>query len=221
MAEDRTLVLWRHGRTEWNDTGRAQGHTDIELDAVGRAQARAAASVLAGLAPTRLWTSDLARARQTAAALSELTGLVAEQDPRLREYDVGERAGLTLEEFSTSFPEEYAAWVGGDESHRVAGAETTSEVRERIVPAVRECWEALGPGETGVVVTHGAALRVAVTGLLGWPDSMDTSLGGLANCGWLRIHQHPRWGLQLASYNETVAVTPAAGGDFVSDRPSG
>lgn len=205
MSLRRTLVVLRHGRTAWNDSGRAQGHADIELDEVGHAQAKAAAVVLAQLAPVRIWSSDLSRARQTAAALAEATGLTPELLPALREYDVGKRAGLTFDEFEAAFPDEYAAWLAGDESLTVPGAETTSDVRARIVPAMRSCLDTLGRGETGIVVAHGAALRVGVAGLLGWPDEIDETLAGMDNCCWLRLREHTRFGhLQLASYNETA-----------------
>lgn len=206
MSLRRTLVVMRHGRTSWNESGRAQGHADIELDEVGHAQAAAAAQVLARLAPVRLWSSDLVRARQSVAPIAEATGVTPEILPALREYDVGTRTGLTFDEFEAAFPDEYAAWLGGDESLTVPGAETTSDVRARLVPALRSCLDALGQGETGIVVAHGAALRVGVAGLLGWPDEMDEALAGMDNCSWLRLREHTRFGhLQLASYNERAA----------------
>ena len=213
MSLRRTLVVLRHGRTAWNEAGRAQGHADIELDELGHLQARKAAVELARLAPVRIWSSDLARARQTAAPLAEATGLTPEVVPALREYDVGKRTGMTFDAFEAAFPDEYVAWLAGDDSLTVPGAETTSDVRTRIVPAMLACLDALGPGETGVVVTHGAALRVGVAGLLGWPDEMDESLAGMDNCGWLRLREHARFGhLQLASYNEGAARISGAYG---------
>ena len=74
MTADR-LVLWRHGQTDWNVTGRFQGQADVPLNATGEAQAAAAAAVLANMEPTVLWASDLERTRQTSAALTALTGL--------------------------------------------------------------------------------------------------------------------------------------------------
>src|SRR4051812_41766969 len=85
----RRLVLLRHGQTEWNSLGRAQGHADISLDATGHARAAAAAPYLAAMRPVRLWSSDLARAQETAAYVADAAGLTVETDPRLREYDVG------------------------------------------------------------------------------------------------------------------------------------
>ncbi|RYY43820.1 MAG: histidine phosphatase family protein, partial [Actinomycetales bacterium] len=71
----RRVVLWRHGRTEWNVAGRVQGQTDTSLDDVGREQARAAAARLASLRPVRILSSDLERARDTAEELSRVTGV--------------------------------------------------------------------------------------------------------------------------------------------------
>ncbi|MDX6318700.1 MAG: glucosyl-3-phosphoglycerate phosphatase, partial [Nocardioidaceae bacterium] len=65
-ARPTRLVLLRHGRTSWNKIGRAQGHADISLDAVGVRQARTAAKRLARYEPSVIWSSDLARARETA-----------------------------------------------------------------------------------------------------------------------------------------------------------
>ena len=97
----RRLVLLRHGRTEWNDSGRAQGHADVPLDDVGLAQAKEVAPVLAALRPVAVWSSDLARAAGTAAAVAAECGLGTVLDPRLREFDVGpNRQGLTAEQLA-------------------------------------------------------------------------------------------------------------------------
>ena len=66
----RRLVLLRHGRTAWNHEGRIQGQQDVGLDDVGREQAARVAPVLAALSPSLLWSSDLGRTRETAAAVS-------------------------------------------------------------------------------------------------------------------------------------------------------
>jgi glucosyl-3-phosphoglycerate phosphatase len=222
----RRLVLVRHGQTEWNSLGRAQGHADISLDATGRAQAAAAAPYLAALAPVRLWSSDLARAQETAAYVAEAAGLPVETDPRLREYDVGARSGLTVAEFEERFPREYAAWRAHDESVLVDGEESSSLVRERVLPALTECLEALGPGETGVVVMHGACLRVGLLAMLGWPPETSRGLRGMDNCAWTILGEHEIFdGLRMVSYNETATVGQhpdrAAGADFASDEAVG
>jgi probable phosphoglycerate mutase len=221
VPDPRTLVLLRHGETDWNAEGRAQGHTDVPLNAVGRAQAETVAPVLAAFRPARLWSSDLARAFQTAEYVAGASGLEIESDVRLREYDVGNRSGLTLAEFADAHPEEYAAWVAQDPSLRVPGEESTEEVRDRVVPALHDCLDALEAGQTGIVVLHGACLKVGLMGLLGWPWELSGSLQGPENCGYSVLSEHAvRTGLRLTSYNEK-AVGARHGPDFATDGPVG
>jgi len=99
------LIVWRHGRTEWNLQDKIQGQADIPLDDFGLAQAREAASRLAALAPTRLFASDLQRAAATAGELSSLTDLKIDYDEALREIDVDDWAGMTMAELAAIQPE--------------------------------------------------------------------------------------------------------------------
>ena len=215
------LVLVRHGQTAWNLAGRAQGHADVELDETGRAQVRAMVPYVAAMAPSALWSSDLARARETADRLAEATGLDVRLDARLREFDAGARSGLTLAEFAERFPAAHASWQAGHVTGHVPGAETIADVRARMVPALRDAWGATAPGETTVVVAHGACLRVSLLGLLGWPESLLTGLRGLDNCGWAVVEADPSGRrIRLASYNET-AHPSLHGPDFASDAPVG
>jgi len=201
----RRLVLLRHGRTAWNDTGRAQGRHDVPLDEVGHQQAAAVAPVLAALRPVALWTSDLTRARQTAAYLETATGLTARLDPRLQEYDVGARQGMTVPEFAAAFPEAHAAWDDGDDMPIVPGAEVATDVAARIVPALSDALAALADGQTGIVVTHGAALKVGVLGLLGWPLRQAAELAGLDNCCSATLRESASAErLRLADWNRGV-----------------
>jgi broad specificity phosphatase PhoE len=197
----RRLVLVRHGQTAWNAAGRAQGHADISLDDSGRRQSEQMAAVVAELRPVLLRSSDLARARETAAFLEKATGLTAEEDPRLREYDVGTRTGLTHEEFAEQLGEDSSLAFDTHAHVEAPGAETVEQVAQRIVPATREAVDRLGPGETGVLVMHGAALRIALAGLLGWPIESADTLEAMANCGWAVVVEHGAGRLRLSSYN--------------------
>jgi len=209
----RRLVLLRHGRTAWNATGRAQGHADVELDETGHAQASAAGPWVAAMQPVALWSSDLARARQTAAYVEKETGLTARLDERLREYNVGERTGLTMAEFAEQHPEEHAAWLH-DRRAELPGAEETTEVLARSLPAYDEVVAGLEPGQTAVVVTHGAALKVSVLALLGWPQELNVSLQGLDNCAVAVLDQDGSGGAwRLVAWN----LRP----DFVPDETDG
>ena len=196
----RRLVLLRHGRTDWNDTGRAQGHADVPLDDVGLGQAKEVAPLLAALRPVAIWTSDLARAAQTADAVAAECGLDAQRDPRLREFDIGpNRTGLTSEEYAAAHPEEHAALLA-DDIAAIPGRESRDDVLARFVPALTSYADTLGEGETGLVVSHGAALRVAVPAFLGWEGDPGESLGVLENCGWVVLeHASSTWtgGLEM------------------------
>ena len=86
----RRILLARHGQTSWNALGRLQGHTDIELNDVGREQARELAARLASAELTAVWASDLARARQTGEIVAAALGLAPPTvDPDLRERCFG------------------------------------------------------------------------------------------------------------------------------------
>ncbi|HET7689659.1 MAG TPA: histidine phosphatase family protein [Nocardioidaceae bacterium] len=195
----RTLILLRHGRTAWNDTGRAQGHADVPLDEFGRAQADAAAAYFADVPLGVVWTSDLARARETAEIVA--AGRPVKADARFREYDVGERQGLTVPEVAERWPELGSDWELGNPPAGIPGSETYDDVAARIVPACREVLESLQSGETGLVVTHGACSKVAVAGLLGWPQDVISTLRGLDNCHFAILEERVRDGrIRLAGY---------------------
>jgi len=203
----RKVVLVRHGQTAWNAEGRAQGHADVGLDDTGRAQAEALAPVIAGLDPALLVTSDLARARETAALLEKETGLTAIEDPRWREYDLGERTGLTLAEFGERLGTKFDGWWDVHAHVEVPGSETSDDVAARVVPAFEELLERLTEGETAVVVTHGASLRIALVGILGWPLSTAGGFESMHNCAWAMLAETGAGRLRLASYNQTVGAT--------------
>lgn len=198
------LILWRHGETEWNRSGRFQGQTDVGLSELGFLQAHAAARRLAEANPVAIYCSDLLRARQTSAELEKLTGLVPTYDPRLREINVGSWAGRTAQEVTEGFPD-YARVVSEWEDFRRSDTgETGSEVRERIGPALTEIADA-HPDQTVVVAGHGLSLRMGMGYLIGWQYEDFRVLGPLSNSHWITVrHRHGRW--TLTGYNCSVAI---------------
>lgn len=196
----RRLVIWRHGRTAWNATHRFQGQTDIPLDEIGHAQAAEAAGALARLRPTRIVSSDLRRARDTAAALAALTGLKVNLDRGLRETFAGEWEGLTRSELEARFADDLAQW-GVRADLRPGGGETRLEVADRMVIAVTTALAEVAPGDTVVVATHGGAARAAIGRLLGLPPEHWAALGVLTNTAWSVLQENtgaygPPWRLQ-------------------------
>lgn len=172
-----SLLLLRHGQSEWNAVQRWQGVADTSLSELGRSQARFVGSVLAarGLAFAGAWSSDLARAAETAALLADALGLGAViHDPRLREADVGEWEGLTSDEIER-------AWPGYLEARRrPPGFEPFDAVVARVVPALHAIAEAAaGPA---LVVAHSGVIRTIVHHL-GHVDTRVPNLGGI----WLSV----------------------------------
>ena len=100
-----TILIARHGQSDWNHEKRWQGHADRPLTERGREQAQALADRLAHIELDAVYSSDLQRARDTAAVVAESQGLELRQLPDLREVDVGSWSGLTRAEAEERFPE--------------------------------------------------------------------------------------------------------------------
>ena len=150
-----TILLARHGETEWNRLGRWQGHADPPLNEQGRRQAAELAERLAGDGIAAIYSSDLARASQTARVVADRLGLDVAEDAGLREIDVGSWSGLTRAEVEQRFPEGYARWLGGEIGH---DGETREQLTRRVVGTVERI-AAAHPEGTVLVVTHGGAIR--------------------------------------------------------------
>lgn len=199
------IIIWRHGRTEWNVIDRFQGQADIPLDAVGYAQAIRAAEVLAAYRPSRVYSSDLSRSYQTAEMLAQRLGLDITTDKRLREIHVGSWEGLRGEEIRAADPELARRLWAGEDVRRSPTGESPREVAERVVEALTEIAEAAEDHSTVVVATHGLAGRVGACKFVGLPFDQWRRFGGLSNCAWVSIDRHRSgayW--RIESYNVTV-----------------
>jgi probable phosphoglycerate mutase len=160
------MLCIRHAQSTWNALGRWQGQADPPLSAQGRREAKALASLLAREAGSvaAIVTSDLLRARQTAAALGAAFGLEPEPLPALREVDIGSWSGRVGEEIARLWPEEYARFRAGDLELRLGGGESRRALRARAAGAVRAL-ERRFAGREIAVVTHLGWLRALRPGL--------------------------------------------------------
>jgi len=210
-TKGRRIILWRHGQTRWNVERRFQGSTDVELTETGRAQARRAARLLAGLRPDAIIASDLRRAADTAAELAALTGLEVTLDEALRETYAGVWQGLTHDEIIARYGDEYAAWKRGEPVRR-GGGELETEVADRAAPVVLRHVEKLPEDGTLVVVSHGGTIRTTIGRLLGLDPRDWESLGGLTNCCWSVLGQGLR-GWRLLEHNAGTLPEPVLGDD--------
>jgi len=155
------VEVWfiRHGVTRHNQDGIWQGQRDVPLAPEGYEQARRLAERLAraGLTWTALYTSDLARAAETARILGERLGLTPRSDRRLREVCVGELSGLARRDVAERYGDYLARSREDPWNTRFPGGETMAELAERVWRFVEE----LGGGRY-LVVSHGGAIRAAV-----------------------------------------------------------
>jgi broad specificity phosphatase PhoE len=209
------IIVWRHGRTPWNVENRFQGQADIGLDEMGRRQAARAAVALAALEPALLWASDLSRARDTARALADLTGLPVHTDRRLREIHVGSWEGLLGADVERVDPEASRRLRAGEDVRRSSTGESPTEVGTRVAAVLRDLADAAPEGSTVVAASHGLAGRVGVAELVGLPPEHRRLLGALDNCAWVSVERHRSgryW--RIAQYN----VTAPEPSDPVEDR---
>jgi broad specificity phosphatase PhoE len=150
------LLLVRHGETDWNRDRRFQGHADPPLNDKGREQANALAQELAAEGIELVYTSDLARARETAEIVGARLGANVLLLRELREIDVGEWQGLTWPEIERRYPEGVRSWH--ERGHGWESGETYDELGERVVAALR-CIAAEHPEQRVLVVGHGGTIR--------------------------------------------------------------
>ena len=193
----RRLVLLRHGQTEYNAANRMQGQLDTDLSELGRAQAVAAAEVLAKRQPLLIVSSDLRRAFDTAVALGERTGVPVDVDSRLRETHLGDWQGLTHLEVDAAAPGARLAWRD-DARWAPHGGESRVDVAERSVPLVAELvesqaeWGIEEADRPVVLVAHGGLIAALTAGLLGIPVDNWPILGGMGNASWVQLSGHSR-----------------------------
>ncbi|PFG32743.1 histidine phosphatase family protein [Sanguibacter antarcticus] len=182
-----TVVFLRHGRTSYNAAGKLQGQVDIPLDEVGLWQAEHGASALARTCvPTRVVASDLSRAAVTAAHFAKATGAEVISDVRVRERSFGQWEGLSRDEISAGWPEQFSSWRRGMEPQGVE-VETRAAVAQRMLGAVDDHGRDLGNDDTLVVVSHGAAVTLGITAMLGLDPDAWRGLSGLNNVHWSRL----------------------------------
>jgi broad specificity phosphatase PhoE len=169
VSEVTTILLARHGETDWNREGRWQGWADPPLNDTGRAQARELAEQLRATPFDAVYSSDLSRAHETAELVAAPHGLPVRADPGLREIDVGSWSGLTRAELEERFPD----------GNRPDG-ETREQHRARVLAAVERIVRA-NPARRILIVTHGGTMRALRD------QTGDGAHHPIANCGVIEL----------------------------------
>ncbi|MFL5952935.1 MAG: histidine phosphatase family protein [Gaiellaceae bacterium] len=165
-----TILLARHGETDWNRDGIWQGWADPPLNEAGRAQARELAEQLRHVAFDAVYSSDLRRAHETAELVAAPHRVPVIAEPGLREIDIGSWSGLTRAEIEARFPD---------------GERPDGETREQHAARVLAAVERIArdnPGGRILLVTHGGTMR-ALHGHVS-----DEPFHPVANCGVLELH---------------------------------
>jgi broad specificity phosphatase PhoE len=166
-----TILLARHGETDWNRERRWQGHSDRPLNERGRREAMALAERLVAVPFSAIYASDLLRAYETALVVAEGKGLAVTPLRELREIDVGSWTGLTQDEVKERFTDEYTrmrartgrGWEGG---------EAYAEMGRRVLEAIRRIARE-HPDDAVLVVTHSGPIRTVHAHALGLDFATD------------------------------------------------
>ncbi len=158
------ILIIRHGQTDWNRLKRLQGHSDVPLNDEGRRQAAVLAALLRHEALDAIFSSDLARAYQTAEEIARLHRLPVQPDASFRERCYGACEGMPVKDIEKTYPEAYKAWCAADPDHFFPDGERKTEsprqFHQRASAAIRRL-AARHPGGKIVLVTHFGVIETA------------------------------------------------------------
>lgn len=167
-----TILLTRHGETDYNRDGRYQGsRSDPPLNECGHAQARILGQSLSGKHIDAVYSSPASRALSTAQAIVEsasLTSLAVQPLDDLREGDFGDWEGLTYEQIDAGWHDHFETWISRPATVAPPGGETLAEVAVRAWEVILG-FETRHTAKTVLIVSHGGLLRVVLSKATGLP----------------------------------------------------
>lgn len=165
------IYLVRHGQTEWNKQKRYQGSKDIELDETGLDQAEKLAEKLKNIQWSKVYSSDLQRARKTAETVINKSNLNIPilEVPELREMHFGDWEGETFTSIEEQFPEKVSAFFSDPTPQIIPAGENAETFRERVVKGFEEILTNGSTEDTILAVSHGGTIRVIVCEVMGLP----------------------------------------------------
>ena len=187
MSHNTSITLIRHGETEWNLSGRWQGHADSPLSPRGVAQAEALGQRMKGEQFDFYYSSDLGRAMHTSELVGGPSGMIAEQYEELRERDLGVLEGMNTGEMKESQPDVYSSFRNDGPDFQVPGGESFRQFCERCSGAIEQL-ATRHPGSRIALVTHGGVLGAIFRYVLNLPLDSDRNFV-LLNCSINRIEK--------------------------------
>jgi len=164
------IYLIRHGEVVGHEQKRYNGHADVGITHRGEEQYRLLDERLAPVPLSAVYSSDLTRCRTGAGMIARRHGLTPHFRRDLRELHIGIWEGLTWDEIIQRWPREWEARLADIVNYRVPGGESTQDLADRAIPAVREI-VSRHPGETVLIVGHGGVNRVIILDAIGAPLS--------------------------------------------------
>jgi probable phosphoglycerate mutase len=200
------LCIVRHGETAWNAEHRVQGQLDVPLNAIGQAQAQAAAKILSQEKFDAIYSSDLTRARQTADPVASFHSMEIRLDKDLRERHYGIFERLTYAEVKVRYPEDYARFDARDPEYAFRTGESLKDFSARSIAIVSKLAHA-HPGQSIVVFTHGGVLDMLYRHITGFPLSAERKFG-IPNAGLNRIEMTAA-GWQIRIWADTAHLESA------------
>lgn len=164
------LILIRHGETGWNHERRIQGgSSDTVLSPLGKKQVRSLGLALKGEKLSAIYSSPLQRALETARAIARYHNLEVQVEPELRELEVGELEGMTIERLGSDFSQFLVQWRGGDGSEKLPSGESLADLQNRAWSTVQRI--AAKHDGAVVVVSHYFVILTIICAALGLPPS--------------------------------------------------
>ncbi len=204
MPHSTNVLLIRHGQSKGNAERRFGGHTATPLSARGRNQAEATARTLKSESLTAIYSSDLARAMETAKPLANMTGLTVQSTNAFRERDVGVMEGLTFEDAAQQHPEQYAALLRRDFEYVLTGGESYRQLLDRAVQKLDAIIEEHRGGKIAVF-SHTGTICILALHLMGALDAPELKPVWIssANCGITKFELRDDGFVRVLAVNDT------------------
>ncbi len=193
-----TIYLIRHGQSMGNLERRLLGHTDLPLTDFGKRQAERAAEYLSPFGITRVYSSDLQRAMQTAAPLAARMGLTVVPDAGLREIDAGDWEGLPFTLIKEKWPEEYHTFRVDLGQSVPPHGEATQHAADRLFTTISRIVSE-NPDEKILVASHAAVICMFTARVLGLAPGEVQRLR-LASNASVSVFEHDGERFHLATY---------------------
>lgn len=195
-----TVIIVRHGECKGNREGLFRGRNDFPLNEIGISQARELAKEVKQFKPTKIFTSPLLRAKQTAEAIRLECGVEVEERNALNNIKIGPWEGKNKDYIAQKYSQEWKIWLEEPEKLLVTGMETLDSVQERVRNEL-DLLISKHVGETLLIVSHRAVLKPLIASCINirkpyfWRIHIDTASYSI-------LHYRKKQGFILVQLNQ-------------------